>query len=217
LLVPSSKRGSVRGRGGRRAAVLGIEDAGRWVPIRRGPVPGTDAAQASGGADAQHVEHVARVLLRRYGVMSWRLLDREADWLPPWRELLRVYQRLEARGEIRGGRFIDALSGQQFALPEAVVALRQVRRRAHDGALVCVSGSDPLNLAGTLLPGDKLPRLPGSRVLYRDGVPIAMCIGADITWVQEVDADVAAAGIRLLRGQVESWHRVAQFAAETQT
>ncbi|HXH00645.1 MAG TPA: ATP-dependent DNA helicase, partial [Xanthomonadaceae bacterium] len=212
LLVPSSKRGSVRGRGGRRAAVLGIEDAGRWVPIRRAALPGTDAPQSVGGAEAQHVEHVARVLLRRYGVMSWRLLDREAEWLPPWRELLRVYQRLEARGEIRGGRFIDGLSGQQFALPEAVAALRQVRNRPQDGGLVCVSGSDPLNLAGTLLPGEKLPRLPGSRVLYRDGVQIAFRIGTDITWLQEADTETTATGIRLLRGHAVAPHTAARVA-----
>lgn len=225
LMVPSSRRGSVRGRGGRRAAVLGIEDAGRWVPIRCGPSPAADAARAAAPRaaapradivrDAQHAEHVARVLLRRYGVMSWRLLEREADWLPPWRELLRVYQRLEARGELRGGRFIDGLSGQQFALPEAVAALRQVRARPPDGALVCVGGSDPLNLAGTLLVGDKIPRLPGSRVLYRDGIQIAFRIGTDITWIQEADTETTATGIRLLRGhavQARIAARVSQAA-----
>ena len=79
--------------------------------------------------DAEAVEHVARTLLRRYGVVFWRLLAREADWLPPWRDLLRVYRRLEARGEIRGGRFVAGFSGEQFALPEAVGTLREVRRR----------------------------------------------------------------------------------------
>ncbi len=78
---------------------------------------------------ARRLEHVAWTLLRRYGVVSWRLLEREADWLPPWRELLRVYHRLEARGEIRGGRFVAGLAGEQFALPEAVGLLREVRRQ----------------------------------------------------------------------------------------
>ena len=73
------------------------------------------------------VEHVARTLLRRYGVVFWRLLEREADWLPPWRDLLRCLRRLEARGEIRGGRFVAGLSGEQFALPEAIGLLREVR------------------------------------------------------------------------------------------
>src|SRR5690606_24191399 len=110
---------------------------------------------------------------RRYGVVFWKLLEREAAWLPSWRELLRVFHRLEARGEIRGGRFVDGLVGEQFALPEAVELLRQVRRRTAGGDLVCVSGADPLNLAGTVLSGDKVPALIGSRILYRDGVPIA--------------------------------------------
>ena len=97
-------------------------------------------------------------LLRRYGVVFWRLLEREADWLPSWRELLRTFHRLEARGEIRGGRFVSGLAGEQFALPEAIPLLREVRRRPHDGSLIAVCGVDPLNLVGTLLPGAKCRR-----------------------------------------------------------
>lgn len=108
-------------------------------------------------------------LLRRYGVVFWRLLEREADWLPSWRELLRTFHRLEARGEIRGGRFVSGLAGEQFALPEAIPLLREVRRRPHDGSLVSVCGVDPLNLAGTLLPGQKVPALASNRLVYRDG------------------------------------------------
>ena len=111
--------------------------AGRWC----GAAPAAGDAEAGARRRAAHrrrptLEHVARILLRRYGVVFWRLLEREAAWLPPWRELLRVYRRLEARGEIRGGRFVAGLSGEQFALPEAIPLLREVRRRPHDGALV---------------------------------------------------------------------------------
>ena len=113
-------------------------------------------------------------------MVFWKLLEREAPWLPSWRELLRVYHRLEARGEIRGGRFVEGLVGEQFALPEAIAPLRAVRQRADDGELVCLSGSDPLNLVGTVLVGDKVPALAGSRVLYRDGVPIAALIGGKV-------------------------------------
>ena len=133
-------------------------------------------------------EHIARALLRRYGVVFWKLLEREAPWLPPWRELLRVYHRLEARGEIRGGRFVEGLVGEQFALPEAIAPLRAVRSRADDGELVCVSGCDPLNLVGTVLAGDKVPALASSRVLYRDGVPIAALIGNKVTPLIELSA-----------------------------
>ena len=79
----------------------------------------TRPAQAGPRGDAEALEHVARIF--------WRLLEREADWLPPWRDLLRVYRRLEARGDIRGGRFVAGFPGEQFALPEAIGMLREVR------------------------------------------------------------------------------------------
>jgi ATP-dependent Lhr-like helicase len=121
--------------------------------------------------------------LRRYGVMFWRLLEREAAWMPSWRELLPVYHRLEARGEIRGGRFVGGFSGEQFALPEAIPSLREVRRRPLDGALVLISGVDPLNLCGTLLPGDKVPALAGNRILFRDGLPVATVVAGKINYL----------------------------------
>jgi ATP-dependent Lhr-like helicase len=139
------------------------------------------------GEGTEEVEHVARVLLRRYGVVFWKLLEREAPWLPSWRELLRVYHRLEARGEIRGGRFVEGLVGEQFALPEAIGALRAVRQRPTAQQLVCVSGSDPLNLVGTVLAGDKLPALAGTRVLYEDGVPVAALVANKPQFLQEAD------------------------------
>src|SRR5690606_10805211 len=101
--------------------------------VRRSAAPeGETGGQARRRPDPEAVEHVARVLLRRYGVVGWRILEREAAWLPPWRELLRVYHRLEARGEVRGGRFIEGLSGEQFALPDAIAPLRRMRNRPAD-------------------------------------------------------------------------------------
>jgi ATP-dependent Lhr-like helicase len=161
--------------------LFGIQDAGRWTLSRR---PQTDAPSA---IEPATIEHVARTLLRRYGVVCWRLLEREAAWLPSWRELLRVYHRLEARGEIRGGRFIAGLSGEQFALPEAIGALRQVRKRAHDGALASLSAIDPLNLVGTVLPGMKVPRQSGARVLWRDGLPLASLVAGHVEFLAPVD------------------------------
>jgi ATP-dependent Lhr-like helicase len=147
------------------------------------------------------VEAVAMTLLRRYGVVCWRLLAGEAPWLPPWRDLSRALHRLEARGDIRGGRFIAGLSGEQFALPEAVAALRATRARANDGAFVCVSGVDPLNLVGSLLAGEKVPRLRQSRVLYRDGVPIAKRVAGTSSLLVPLDAnDEQRALAILLRG-----------------
>ena len=156
--------------------------------------------QRGEGADADAIEHIARTLLRRYGVVFWKLLEREAPWLPSWRELLRVYHRLEARGEIRGGRFVEGLVGEQFALPEAIAPLRAVRQRADDGELVCLSGCDPLNLVGTVLVGDKVPALTGSRVLYRDGVPVAALIAGKLVPLIELSgAETQAAKHALLR------------------
>ena len=196
LLVPQSRRPSPSRRRGRRTALLGIADAGRWSPLRR----------VSGDADAASVEHVASVLLRRYGVVCWRLLAREAAWLPPWRELLRTYQRLEARGEIRGGRFIAGLSGEQFALPEAVALLRGIRRKPHDGAMVAVCGADPLNLVGSVIAGDKVAALGGSRILYRDGSPIATLVSGNFTALESIDAAMEwkAKSILLRGGDAES-------------
>ena len=181
LLVPASKRAPTSSRR-RRHSLFGIQDAGRWALVRQ---PNTDPGAKK---SPEAVEHVARTLLRRYGVVCWRMLEREAAWLPPWRELARIYHRLEARGEIRGGRFIAGLSGEQFALPEALGLLRQVRRRPADGQLVRVSAADPANLLGTVLAGAKIPRLPGSSVLYRDGIAIAANAGGQVQWLVELNA-----------------------------
>ena len=93
------------------------------------------------------------ILLRRYGVVFRRLLEREADWLPPWHALLRVFRRLEAQGKIRGGRFVAGMSGEQYALPDAVAAMRAIRRQEARGDLVSLSAADPLNLTGIITPG----------------------------------------------------------------
>ncbi len=191
LLLPAAKRDGGRHRRLRRHQFGGIEDAGRWA-LARTAITDTPEPEA--------IEHVARTLLRRYGVVFWKLLEREAPWLPPWRELLRVYHRLEARGEIRGGRFVEGLVGEQFALPEAIAPLRAVRQRADDGELVCVSGCDPLNLVGTVLVGDKVPALAGSRVLYRDGAPIAALVAGKVLPLIELSgADTQLAKHVLLR------------------
>ncbi len=198
LLVPSSKRPSTQRRHGRRRALFGIEDAGRWSLVRRRSA-GTDV-RGRPAPDADGIEHVARTLLRRYGVVCWRLLAHEAQWLPLWRDLLRVFHRLEARGEIRGGRFVAGVSGEQFALPEAVASLRSLRQRAPDDTWVCVCGADPLNLVGSLLAGENVPRLTGSRVLYRDGVPVATRVAGRTVLLQTMEATQQhAVQMKLLR------------------
>ncbi|MCE4280813.1 DEAD/DEAH box helicase [Xanthomonas hortorum pv. vitians] len=196
LLVPASKRPSALSRQRRRASALGIRDAGRWAPVRT--LPELPLAEA-GERHQETLEHVARTLLRRYGVVCWRLLEREAAWLPPWRELLRMYQRLEARGEIRGGRFIAGLSGEQFALPDAIAALRRVRAQPLQGQWVCVSASDPSNLLGSLLPGERIARVPGNRVACLDGLPVAVWAADRFQPLQELTAEHADQALRLLQ------------------
>ncbi|PYP49046.1 MAG: ATP-dependent DNA helicase [Gemmatimonadetes bacterium] len=168
LLVPSDRRrpiGGFRRRG--KVAPFGVETAGRWSRV----------GSAAPHPEEQVAEAVAWQLLRRYGVVFRRLATRET-LLAPWRDVLRAYRRLEARGEIRGGRFVGGFSGEQYALPEAVGLLRKVRRDAPTGELVAVSGADPLNLAGIITPGDVVPGLATNRILYRDGIPVALKEGA---------------------------------------
>jgi ATP-dependent helicase Lhr and Lhr-like helicase len=179
----------------RRPTVFGMESAGRWALARRAPPQREVRPEA--------VEHLARTLLVRYGVVFWRLLEREAPWLPPWRDLLRVYRRLEARGEIRGGRFVAGFSGEQFALPEAVGMLREARRKPPSNAWISLSGADPLNFVGILTPGPKLPALTGNRLLYRDGLPVALLTGGDVQFLETLDpATQWEARKALLRGAV---------------
>jgi ATP-dependent Lhr-like helicase len=185
LLVPGSQRGRPgSGAGGRRRrlAMFGMADAGRWAIVRR------DAPALVQRPDDDAIEAVVQTLLRRWGVIFWKLLAREADWLPSWRDLLMCCRRLEARGVIRGGRFIAGLAGEQYASPEAVGLLRDVRRRPPAGQYVSVSGADPLNLLGIVTPGARLPSLTGNRVLYLDGLPVATYAAGTIAFLQPLDA-----------------------------
>jgi ATP-dependent helicase Lhr and Lhr-like helicase len=134
--------------------------AGRWALL--------DAADAS----QINAELSARQLLTRYGVVFRDLLQRESN-LPPWREILVALRRLEARGEIRGGRFVNGFVGEQYALPEALDGLRAARHAGPYPIAVKVPATDPLNLAGIVSPGAKVPALVGNAVLFVDGVAVA--------------------------------------------
>jgi ATP-dependent Lhr-like helicase len=182
LLVPSGERRPIAGaRRRRRTVEFGMEAGGRWALLRHAP-EGREAA-----FEQKAIEHVAQALLRRYGVVFWRLIEREAAWLPPWRDLLRVYRRFESRGEIRGGRFVAGFSGEQFALPDAVGALRETRRQAPSGELISLSAADPLNLIGIVTPGPKLAALTGNRLLYRDGLPVALRASGEVHFLERLD------------------------------
>ncbi|MEZ5543193.1 MAG: DEAD/DEAH box helicase [Pseudomonadota bacterium] len=168
-----------RRRGRRQPGYQTLARAGRWSLLR--PV-------RSSAADADRfgpVAHIARVLLDRYGVVFRKLLDNETG-LPPWRDLLYVYRRMEARGELRGGRFVQGFAGEQFALPQAMQSLRRIRNTPGQGELVAIAACDPLNLTGTVTAGDRVARQPHNRILYRDGVPVAASSGGEIVYLQQI-------------------------------
>ncbi|MGD9841740.1 MAG: DEAD/DEAH box helicase, partial [Steroidobacteraceae bacterium] len=162
LVMPMDRKRKLAARG-MRIAQFGLEDAGRWTLVRR----------QHHSEVADKLTQLAFILLRRYGVVFRKLLVHESTQLPAWHELLRVFRQLEAQGLIRGGRFVGGVTGEQYALPEAVTALRAVRKRAFDGQLVSLSAADPLNLSGVLIPGPRIPALTGNRLLLRDGMLVA--------------------------------------------
>jgi ATP-dependent Lhr-like helicase len=153
LLAPPEKRRGL------------VEAAGRWALLSN--------------SLENNFEAVARTLLKRYGIVFRIMLQRESG-LPPWRDLVRVYRRLEARGEIRGGRFVAGFGGEQFAAPDAVGRLRAVRKLEKLDELVLLSAADPLNLIGILTPEARVPAVHRNRLLMKDGLPIAALEGGEL-------------------------------------
>jgi ATP-dependent helicase Lhr and Lhr-like helicase len=169
LLLPEMKRRPTRrlaGRWPRGRPVARLMPVGRWSLLRPFWMP-----ESSAGPPEHRDEAMARQLLRRHGVVFRELLVRE-NQMPPWRTLLPIYRRLEARGEIRGGRFVGGFIGEQFALPEAVEALRAVRRQPKESQTIIVAAADPLNLVGILTPGARLSPFTQQVIVYRAGVPV---------------------------------------------
>jgi ATP-dependent helicase Lhr and Lhr-like helicase len=180
LLLPLESKRKLANRG-RRIALFGLEEAGRWSLLRA-----VDEPQAP-APDPEQVEQIAWRLLQRYGVVFRRGLTREAAWLPPWHALLRVLRRLETQGHVRGGRFVAGVTGEQYALPDAIPALRAMRQKPADGALISLSAADPLNLLGILTPGERLAALSGNRFVMRDGVPVAVQAAGEVKFLVKLD------------------------------
>ena len=215
LLTPTDKRKPLNGGTRHGRSAYGVDTAGRWAllaPDRKADidagsalketmgVPANDAAIIAARDAAERetwIETTARTLLRRYGVVFRSLLARESH-LPPWRDLARAYRRLEARGEIRGGRFVNSFGGEQFALSDAVGRLRAVRRLEKQGEWVALSGADPLNLVGILTPGARLPAIASSRVLFRDGLPIAALEGGEVRRLSRDEDELSEDALRAL-------------------
>ena len=174
LVQPSSEKRVVRGR--KRASISPMSNAGRWSIVNRS-VDGEDQWES--------VEYVAVTLLKRYGVVLRRLIDLENS-VPSWRELQYVFRRMEARGEVRGGRFVQGFAGEQFALPEAVGKLRQLDKERSD-SMVSISAADPLNLTGVILPMQRVPAIISNRILFRDGKVVAVYIAGEVKWIEGVE------------------------------
>ncbi|HEY1724459.1 MAG TPA: DEAD/DEAH box helicase [Steroidobacteraceae bacterium] len=185
LLLPMQRRRTLRGH---RGGSFGLDEAGRWSLVHAAAGPEDTTSTSAVAPSPEALEALAWLLLRRYGVVFRRLLAREPDAWPAWHELLRAYRRLEAQGLIRGGRFVAGMSGEQFALPDAVGTLRSVRQRARDGTLIALSAADPLNLAGIITPGARLTALAGNRLLLEDGIPIASLVAGEVQFHQQLPA-----------------------------
>ncbi|MSQ66997.1 MAG: DEAD/DEAH box helicase [Gammaproteobacteria bacterium] len=183
LLLPSALRRPLHGaRRGR--APTALEAVGRWDLVRRrtpDPLLEIEAAPA-------RLERIALVLVKRYGIVFRRLLERES-LLPPWRDLLPALRRLEARGELRGGRFVAGFSGEQFAAPTAVEALRAARERGSAKQFVGLHAADPANLVGIVLPGPKIPATLNNRLVLLDGELVAVQLGDEISFLRPLSSD----------------------------
>ena len=189
LLVPSNKRptfGRNIGKRRRKTTLASIEFAGRWSLLKTEVTSVRSRNGAESSARQAAIEKFARALLRRYGVVFRRLLERESLGVN-WYDLGRIYRRWEARGEIRGGYFVGGVSGEQFALRGAIGLLRSIRKGPSNGELITLSAADPLNLQGILTPGPRIASLTASRILFRDGLPIAALEAGEIRKVSEAD------------------------------
>jgi ATP-dependent Lhr-like helicase len=184
----------------RRRISAGTGLLGRWSALGGD----WDAADEALFADQALLATVCDALLRRYGVVFRAVLEREM-LLPPWRVLLRYLRRMEDRGEVYGGRFVDGFSGEQFALPEAVGLLRRHARAQGGSDLRVINATDPLNLGGIITAGVKTPAKPGNRILLENGIPAARVLADEVELLggaESVNAAVAeryltVAGMRL--------------------
>jgi ATP-dependent Lhr-like helicase len=179
LLVPDKYKTNAGHR--RDVEIFSMSYAGRWSLLN------DEQRKEEPTNTLQELETIAWALLRRYGVVFRRLSERE-NLAPSWRDLVRMLRTMEARGQIRGGRFVEGIYGEQYALPEAVVALRNVRKLNKKDVLVSISAADPLNLTGIITPGRRIPGYTGNRVLYKDGIPVAVKEANEIHFMIEPEA-----------------------------
>lgn len=178
LLTPTKNKPS-ENNGKRKQAIFGIEHSGRWSLVS------SEKAENPENIKEVELERLTDIYLKRYGVIFRKALERETV-APPWRIMVQVLRRMEMKGLVRGGRFIAGIGGEQFALPETVDALRKIRKEPPTGDLITLNAVDPCNLLGFAIPGKKVTNLPGNRVLYQDGVPLAILEGKEFKPLREL-------------------------------
>lgn len=183
VIAPQRDRPSFRSKSRFRRRTVSFDRAGRWSLV-----PAVEPAELIARRQ-EAVEHAAETLLRRYGVVVRAVLARE-PLIPPWGELVRVFRRWESRGDIRGGRFVEPLGGEQFALAEAVEALRKTRRDRDQDEWVVISAADPLSLPAMHAGENKIAAIGANRVVYRDGVPVAAALGQRIDVLKSDEPDL---------------------------
>jgi len=162
-----------------------VEESGRWSLLKKNRDKDTLGEQNNPEHRLNSLEHIAKVLLKRYGIVFRALLTRES-LAPSWGDLLQVYRRLEDRGEVRGGRFVSGQYGEQFALTEAIELLRKTSKQPIDEFLI-INACDPLNLVGIIMPGTRLAALSGNKILFENGVPIATQTGKQIHYLKKLN------------------------------
>jgi len=190
LLTPNKKKPSGHRRRGRRV-MFGVEDAGRWSLLE------TDKTHPAARNNSRHwdvldeeqLERLIGIYLQRWGVLFRGLLEREL-FAPPWRVLLAALRKMELRGTVRGGRFVAGVGGEQYAFPETVDALRKFKKQSTESRQKyhSLSAVDPLNLLNLILPNRKLSRLNKNRVLFENGIPIAVLESDKVSFLKSVDA-----------------------------
>ena len=168
---------------------------GRWSVAGTGFIDQPTSSLSNFGQ--QRLATICQSLLRRYGVVFRAVIQRET-LLPPWRELLNYLRRMEDRGEVRGGRFVDGFSGEQFALPEALGLLRQPGDANDSPVFSIISACDPLNLGGLIVPGVKTPSITGNRILLENGLPVARVIGEELQEFENISIQASREANRRL-------------------
>ena len=193
LLTPADRKPG-RKSGRSRRAMFGIEDAGRWALLHQPPANRAEnQIDSESMLDNEELERLVRIYLQRWGVVFRRVLEREA-FAPPWRVLVRVLRRMELQGKIRGGRFIAGVGGEQFAYPETIDSLRRISRQTESlsggpSEYTALAAVDPANLLYLVYPETRLPRVPGNRVLFRNGIPVAILKSGQVTFLASISPE----------------------------